>query len=108
VLTRRCPVETIRIPNVFFPLLIAYALFAYAAFLAWKPSSSSFGLLTMFSFMVLAFIEGAPILLFFFTDNLESNLSMLFELRRWLNSLLLIAGPISIIVALRLRSVLNT
>ena len=100
--------ETIRVPNVYWPLLIAYALFAYAAFLAWKQSSSFFGLLSIFSFTVLAFIEGAPILLFFFTDNLESNLSMLFELRRWLHSLLLLVGPISIIVALRLRPAPNT
>jgi len=101
-------VETIRIPNVYWPLLIAYALFAYAAFLAWKQSSSFFGLLSIFSFTVLAFIEGAPILLFLFTETLESNLSMLFELRRWLHPLLLLVGPISIIVALRLRPALNT
>lgn len=30
MLTRECTVETIRIPNVHWPLLIAYALFAYA------------------------------------------------------------------------------
>lgn len=100
--------ETIPIPNVYWPLLIAYALFAYAALLAWKQSSSFFGMLAIFSFTVLALIEGAPILLFFFTDNLESNLSILFELRRWLHSLLLLIGPISIIVALRIRPAFNT
>jgi len=101
-------VETIRIPNVYWPLLIAYALFAYAAFLAWKQSSSFFGLLSIFSFIALAFIEGAPILLFFYTDNLEANLAMLFELHTWPHPLLLLVGPISIIVALRLRPALNT
>lgn len=100
--------ETIRIPNVYWPLLIAYTLFAYAAFLAWKQSSSFFGLLSIFSFIALAFIEGAPMLLFFYTDNLEANLTMLFELRAWPHSLLLFAGSISIIVALRLRPALNT
>jgi|SRR5690554_2967089 hypothetical protein len=100
--------ETIRIPNVYWPLLIAYALFIYAAFLAWKQSASFFGLISILSFIFLVFIEAAPIILFFFTDNLESTLPMLFELRGWPHSLLLLVGPISIILALRLRPALNT
>lgn len=95
--------ETIRLPNVHWPLLIGYALLIYAAFLAWKQSASFFGLTSTLSFILLTLIEAAPVVLFFFPENLDSTLPILFELREWPHSLLLLSGPISIILALRLR-----
>ena len=95
--------ETIHLPNVYWPLIIAYILIAYAAFLAWKRSSSVYGLVAIFSFACLISIDAAPIFLFTFAESLDATLPIFFELRKWPHSLLLISGPLFLVLALHAK-----